>query len=136
MQTNNHLSGVNLLNPYCQSLIQNTSTSFYAVVYFRAHRVSLGFFCDSTSKEIKKHISLLTLSSLYPKTKFRKSLRYFQFLFQFINISLYKKLMVSQVPRSANLQFSNTQRKRTAIPSYTFRLLHYLQNRMSSVLYF
>ena len=33
MQTNNHLSGVNLSNPYCQSLIQNTSTSFYAVVY-------------------------------------------------------------------------------------------------------
>ena len=76
MQTNNRLSGVNLSNPYGQSLIQNTSTSFYAVVYFRAHRVSLGFFCDSTSKEIKKHISLLTLSSLYPKTKFRKSLRY------------------------------------------------------------
>ena len=32
----------------------------------------------------KSHISLLTLSSFYPKTKFRTVLRYFELLFYYI----------------------------------------------------
>ena len=34
----------------------------------------------------KKHISLLKLSSLYPKTKFRTASRYFKVIFYFITI--------------------------------------------------
>ena len=91
MQTNNHLSGVNLSDSYCQSHIQNTSTSFYAVVYFRAHRVSLGFFCDSTSKEIKKTYLSVNAIFFIPENEISKIVKVF-----LVSISIHKYFFLTK----------------------------------------
>ena len=54
-------------------------------IFKKAHCVSLGVLWLDV-KVGKKKISFLTLSSIYPKTKFRTVLMYFQVLFHFMII--------------------------------------------------
>ena len=104
MQQKNRLSGVNLswfktspdfikvesanvhfhANPFTSLGAQCSYRATWAICIFtKAQCVSLGVLWLDFKVDNKK-ISFLTLSSLYPKTKFRTVLMYFQVLFCFI----------------------------------------------------
>ena len=106
MQQKNRLSGVNLswfktspdfvkvesanvhfhANPFTSLGAQCSYRATWAICIFtKAQCVSLGVLWLDFKVDNKK-ISFLTLSSLYPKTKFRTVLMYFQVLFCFMII--------------------------------------------------
>lgn len=75
----------------------------------------------------KKHISVLNLSSLYPKTKSRTVLRYFSLYF--ISLSFFFLILflqkingsqVPEVPQSADPRFINTRDKHVLFKDFYF----------------